>query len=96
MTAKEETPLRWSLTDHCCRICWGRVLVRTTFESKKIFKCSNCDHEVISEHVHDLCACGAKMRTNKDLGLRCVVNTERSPELPNAIIATQIAVPPGR
>lgn len=90
MSSKKETPLQWILTEHCCRICLGRVLVRTTFDHQKIYKCSNCETEVQSEHVTGLCCCGMKMRNNRDMGIRCQVNEGRTPENPSYIVAAQV------
>lgn len=90
LTTRDETPLRWELTDHCCRICFARILTRTTFDSRKIFRCSNCDTEVESQQVTGLCCCGMKLRTNRDAGVRCQVSTDRSPENPSYIVAAQI------
>ena len=89
-TPKDESPLRWILTAHVCRICFARVLTRTTFDHRKIFKCSNCETEVQAEHVTGLCCCGMKLRGGKDAGVRCVENTKRVPENPAHIVAQQV------
>lgn len=88
--SKDETPLRWVLTDHCCRICFARVVTRTTFDHRKIFKCTNCDTEVPGDHVTALCCCGMKLKGSKDAGVRCVVNTERTSLNPSVIVAQQV------
>ena len=81
----------WSFTQHCCRVCFGRVLVRTTFERKKIHKCSCCGTTVECEQPSGLCACGVKIRGGtRDAGIRCRVNDKRTPENPMEIIAEQI------
>lgn len=90
MTKPAEPLMSWELTSHACRICFGRVLVRTTFENKKIYKCSNCDIEVEGSHEHALCCCGMKLRSNRDAGVRCQVNTNRTPENPAAVVAIQV------
>ena len=90
MTTRDEIPLRWELTDHCCRVCFGRVLVRTRFDNVKVHKCSNCETEVVSDAPGGLCCCGMKLRTNRDAGVRCQVNAERKPENQSYIVAAQI------
>jgi hypothetical protein len=92
MAAKDTAPL-WSLTDHVCRICFSRVLTRTTFDNRKLFKCSNCETEVEDQHVTGLCCCGMKLRNKRDAGVRCVVNQERRPECPSYIVAIQAELP---
>lgn len=91
--AKQDTPTQWELTDHCCRICFGRVLKRTTFDRRKIYRCSNCETEVVGDSSQCLCCCGIKLRTNKDAGIRCIVNPSRTPENPSYIVAEQVSAP---
>lgn len=81
------------MTSHICRICLARVLTRTTFDGRQIFKCSNCETEVESAHVTGLCCCGMKLRNKRDAGVRCVVNTDRRPENPAYIVAIQAELP---
>lgn len=90
---KEATPLQWTLTEHSCRICFGRVLTRTTFDRRKIFKCSNCETEVEDAHATGICCCGMKLRNNRDAGVRCTINVDRKPENPSYIVAVQAVVP---
>lgn len=90
---QDENPLRWVLSPHICRICFARVLTRTTFDRHKVYKCSNCETEIVGDGPQCLCCCGIKLRTNKDAGIRCVVNQSRTPENPAVIIAEQVGTP---
>jgi hypothetical protein len=88
---KDESPLRWELADHICRVCFARVLKRTTFDHRKIYRCSNCETEQEGPGAHVLCCCGIKVRGNRDAGIRCVPNPRRTPENPAQIIAEQLS-----
>jgi len=77
----------WKITDHVCRICFGRVLARGTQA-----RCADCGTEVEGGHRH-LCWCGAKLRDGKDARLRCKRNTEITPELPMEVIVVCIDKP---
>ena len=85
----DSDPHTYMLTEHCCRICFGRVLQRTTFDKRLIHKCSNCGVTVEGE-VHAICTCGMKLRNGKDAGIRCVKNDHRRPEHPSEVVALQV------
>jgi hypothetical protein len=89
---KQYTPDKseYQLTDHCCRICLGRILRQIHYEHLPIHKCSNCGVEVISAHVHGLCCCGMKLRNGKNANMRCIVNTKKCPEQPSEIVVVQV------
>ena len=81
----------WELTDHACRICGGRVLARVDKSGLRIARCADCgataedkDHRIRA--IHGVCACGAKQRSGKDAGHRCVRNPHIRPEMPMAIV----------
>ena len=75
---------KWTLTDHVCRICFGRVLERT--DGRQHFaRCSHCGAEARGTHLA-LCACGTKIG-GRDAGLRCAPNPDRSPDDPAEYIA---------
>ena len=92
----EKAPLRadsefvWSLTSHCCRICFGRILVRETFDRRKVYRCSCCETEAEGHSEKALCCCGLKLKTGVDAGVRCVVNEDPTPEFPARVIARQV------
>lgn len=90
MTNRETYPLQWTITQHCCRICFGRVLTRVTFEGRKVFKCAECETEVQADGVVGLCCCGMKLRGGKDAGVRCIEQTNRTPMMPAMIVAAQV------
>lgn len=79
----------WAITPHVCRICFGRVLARETFDRRKVYRCSNCGVEREGQDERAICACGIKMKNNKDAGIRCCKNEARSPEWPGEIVALQ-------
>ena len=91
-TMTKDAPLEWVITQHCCRICYARVLVRTTFDHRKIHRCSNCGVEMEGERPSVICACGIKLNHNRDAGVRCVVNTQRTHENPAEIVAQQVDI----
>jgi len=73
----------WSLSDHVCRECLGRILIRQTGDTTQAL-CADCGAEAAGDHK-SLCACGAKMADGTDAGLRCVINPEFSPSMPQKI-----------
>jgi hypothetical protein len=83
----------WSVEDHVCRLCLGRVLGRVGAEGRE-YMCADCGHRErgavrTGSVIHPImCACGTKYGT-RDAGVRCAVNTDPAPELPQAIIARQ-------
>jgi len=94
MTVKREPVQGWVITDHICRICFSRVLMREAFDRRKTYRCAGCGVEAEGHHETAVCCCGIKLKTGVDAGIRCAINTERSPEWPAEITATQ-AVAPG-
>jgi hypothetical protein len=77
---------KWTLTDHVCRLCFGRVLETVEADRTHRARCSNCGTEVRGTHIK-LCACGTKLRDGRDAGLRCVENPTRGPADLSEIIA---------
>jgi hypothetical protein len=75
----------WRLTDHVCRVCFGRVLERqqtTDAGATHIVRCANCGTELHNVPMQALCCCGLKTSTGKDAGLRCRRNATPTPEQP--------------
>jgi hypothetical protein len=85
----------WRITDHACRQCFGRVLSRATADAT-VYRCSNCGLQLTSTRPESICACGTTLRTGKNAGLRCLVNTSPTPECPAEIIVEEVAGPPKR
>lgn len=83
----------WALTDHCCRVCFSRVLERETFDRKRVYRCAGCGIEKEGSSESAICACGIKLKTGVDAGIRCEVSKNRSPEWPAEITASQATVP---
>lgn len=91
MSKSDKDDFQWRLTSHVCRACFGRVLMRETFDRRKIFRCSNCGAEREGHDSRVICTCGLKLRTGIDAGVRCVVNKDKSPEWPSEIVAEQVS-----
>lgn len=75
----------YKITDHVCRICFGRVLVAET-ESR----CADCGAS--GKNVKDVCACGTLLHTDKNAGLRCIKNPAVSIECPTEIVVSYVGV----
>ncbi|ATI15689.1 hypothetical protein [Bordetella phage vB_BbrM_PHB04] len=90
MSKKDQDNWDWKLTPHVCRACFGRVLMRETFDRRKVFRCSNCGAEREGHDSRVICTCGLKLRTGIDAGVRCMVNADKSPEWPSEIVAEQV------
>lgn len=94
MSGPRREPVQgWTITDHVCRCCFGRVLVRETFDRKRVYRCSNCGLEAEGRTEAAVCCCGMKLKTGVDAGIRCGVNHDRTPEFPSEITACQVAPP---
>lgn len=94
MVARREPVQGWVVTDHICRACFGRVLVRETFDRRKIYRCSNCGIETEGKTESVVCCCGIKLKTGIDAGIRCQPNDAPTPEFPAQIVAAQVEVKP--
>lgn len=86
----------WEITDHVCRVCFGRVLMRETFDRKRVFRCANCGTENEGRDARVICSCGIAVRGKNcrvhDVGVRCVPNSQVTPENPNEIVAQQMGM----
>jgi hypothetical protein len=78
----------WSITDHVCLACLGRVLASAPLGATRIFRCVNCGAttDAVGAAPGSICACAARVG-KKDAGLRCVRNDRQRPELMCEIIA---------
>lgn len=92
--APQPTSYAWTLTDHICRSCMGRVIKRPGIGPRRYYRCTNCGTEVEGTTTAALCCCGMKLRTGRDAGVRCARNTEPSPECQSEIIAQPVILPP--
>lgn len=93
MSARREPVQGWVITDHVCRCCFGRVLMREAFDRKRTYRCANCGIESEGRTEAAICCCGIKLKTGIDAGIRCCVNEDKSPEFPSEIVASQAATP---
>ena len=83
-SASDQFPA-WRLTEHVCRVCFGRVLERwqdTPDGQVQVVRCANCATELWNQPVNHLCCCGLKTSRGKDAGLRCRLNERPTPEQP--------------
>lgn len=76
----------WTIIDHACRVCLGRVLQHA--DNTRWFRCADCGIDGI-DAPDSICACGAILQTGKSAGLRCVENPDRGPVAPWEVIATE-------
>lgn len=91
MSKNDKDNLPWFFSPHVCRACFGRVMMRETFDRRKVYRCSNCGAEREGHDSRVICCCGLKLRTGIDAGVRCQVNEDRSPECPGEIVAEQVS-----
>lgn len=76
----------WSIEQHVCRACGGRLLSRDAGEQGDEYRCSNCGTTATGRRPWVLCGCGIRIRGAVDAGLRCRPNPERTPESPGEIV----------
>ena len=72
----------WSLTEHACRACLGRILQRGS-----TFVCAICGDESTGSPA-GICGCGIRIdgATGRAAGFRCQSNPARSPASPAIIV----------
>lgn len=92
-TAPRGLDFAWAITPHICRVCFSRILVRETFDRRRIYRCSGCGAEAEGRSESAVCCCGIKLKTGVDAGIRCEVNQDRSPEWPAEVTAAQQCAP---
>lgn len=94
LRARLVTAENWTVEDHVSRCCLARVLRRLGPEGR-VYMCSDCGREERGDSrtgstIHPtICACGTRYGT-RDAGVRCTPNPDPRPELPQAIIASQV------
>lgn len=82
--------LTWTLTDHCCKFCFGRILASDAPDGRKVFRCSCCEAQAEGASEAVLCCCGMKLRTGADAEIRCMVQENPSSDFPARIVARAI------
>lgn len=87
-----ESPQRWSVVDHVCRVCLGRILATADADGRRHYRCADCGAVAVNR-VENLCVCGATLRTGGSAGLRCVLNPERgAPEAPPEVVVRYVGI----
>lgn len=66
--------------------------MRETFDRRKIYRCAGCGIEKEGKSPSAICACGIKLKTNIDAGIRCQVAENPTPEFPAQITASMAVV----
>lgn len=64
-------------------------MLRRDEDGREYARCAECGTEVDGSHK-SLCCCGAKIKGGRSAGLQCVVNPDKSPELPVEIIVRYV------
>jgi hypothetical protein len=81
----------WQLAAHCCRSCFGRVLLGESTDGQRVYRCAQCGARGHGDDASVICCCGIRLRTGVDAGVRCVLNEAPSPECPLEIVAEQVS-----
>jgi hypothetical protein len=81
----------WEVRDHVCRVCFGRIVSRDATNGRRVFRCVGCGAEKQGQAEAVICACGIKLKTGGDAGIRCLPNPAKTPEFPAEIVAAQVA-----
>jgi hypothetical protein len=82
-------PSEWYVTDHVCKFCYGRLLIRRNESGHRHVFCPNCEANVTG-NPKSLCMCGRVTWNGKDAGFRCVRNMNKTQEAQQVIIAIQV------
>lgn len=78
---------RWRLTDHCCRVCFGRVL---RHEDGHRLRCAECGAEGEGP-VESMCFCGVEVCGEQPF--QCLPNPERGADTPNEVCVVERDLP---
>lgn len=79
----------WRLEPHVCRVCFGRILSRSSDEDgKRVYRCACCGASATAGTARALCSCGVKLNA-RSAGVRCEPNQNKSAEWPFEIVARQ-------
>lgn len=80
--------MKWTITDHVCKKCLGRVLERTNNDGTTTARCADCG-EMGSSAVH-ICACSMTLRTGTNAGFMCARNPHKSSRQPYEIAVRRV------
>ncbi|MGF6900384.1 DNA-directed RNA polymerase subunit RPC12/RpoP [Paraburkholderia sp. GAS348] len=81
----------WQLATHCCRSCFGRVLLGESAGGLRIYRCAQCGSQGDSDSAAGICCCGIRLKTGQDAGVRCVVNDQPSADCPLEVVAEVVS-----
>ena len=92
-TRAREPETLFSLANHVCRRCFGRLLSAPGTGNNRRYVCSNCGESASGQSPDVLCACGM---TLKERGpnirlLVCTPNPNPTAELPSLFVAAAAA-----
>ena len=73
----------WTITNHICRFCFGRILQSENGDS---IRCSDCGQTLTNSKVRSLCSCGTKLKNGKNAGFQCVANVDHTPGINQEIV----------
>lgn len=69
--------MTYSLEQHICRYCLGRILSSPLANGQRLYLCANCGHTETGPDVRLLCICGLAIRGR--YLYQCVQNGQKSP-----------------
>lgn len=81
--------MTYSIVDHVCKFCKGRLLSRPLALGNFEFLCADCGHKESGVHVEAACMCGFRIKGKKIYA--CVLNENKSATYPFQVIAKFIA-----
>ena len=85
-----KAPPRWSLSDHACRFCFGRVLQREERGKIVEVRCAECG-KAAPGAAHTVCCCGADYGA-LDRVLECFRNPNMTEAIPQEILVRERAL----
>jgi len=61
--APDVSSYAWSLTNHCCRICFSRIMQAERPGGGYFYRCTGCGSAGEGNHPKVICSCGLKIKT---------------------------------
>lgn len=80
----------FSLEDHVCRHCFGRLVSSADAGGTRRYLCSNCGASATGPGPDVLCACGVRLKSSALGGrpvLACMPNPAPTAEFPSLFVA---------
>lgn len=74
----------WSLTDHVCYRCLGRIVERQSSDGV-VARCCDCGLEVLGGY-RKICTCGLTLMSGRPAGFYCAKNDNHKPGKTQEII----------